>query len=318
MQEAIIAKSNDSLFYLFKKDADLFAPSIDLSKTNIAISHGDSFWSTGIWSVARLLTKNHPNVKFYLVKDDILAKGGENFIKQFDAIINPGAGDTYPRNIEEFTKKDCPFRNALEKHYQKMLELSDKFSIPYLGMCAGAQHFSLYHGGSLSLLNKNSINYAASSEINFIKGTIPYFQSLTKVQQDKVLSDCELPEVSFSGSRAHSFAAVIGKLGEDIQLGAVSGDDVAMSYAHNNGIKYATQYHPENAYRYHDEIYQKAWLDNFVDLAEKHHDHRVNNAMHPIEHFVDIKARLDTCTTAPTCVAGDNMKLCIITIKQFL
>ena len=243
----IIEKSKDPLFYLFKQDADLFSLSQDTSKTNIAISHGTSFWSTGIWSTARLLTKNHPNVKFYLVNDKVLAKGGEAFFKQFDAVINPGAGDdSYPRNAEGFKKEDCPFNNQLEKYYQNTLELSDKFAIPYLGICAGAQHFSMYHGGSLKLLNRDNIDYSASLDIKFVEGTLPYYLSLTKEQQTKALSDCDLPKISFSGDRAHSFAAIIGQLGDNIELGAISGDQVAMSYAHSNGIRYATQYHPEH------------------------------------------------------------------------
>lgn len=216
-------------------------------------------------------------------------------------------GDTYPTSYAAFTKKDCPFNYDLEKHYQTMLDLSYKFNIPYLGICAGAQHFSLYHGGSLSLLNKESINYDASRTINFIKGTLPYFLSLTKLQQSQVLQDCELPEVSFSGHRAHSFAAIIGKLGEDMQLGAIAGDDVAMSYAHSNGIRYATQFHPEHYYKYQDDnsINQRAWLDNFVELAEMYHAHRINNAIHPIEYISTIKDRLETCMVNPTCLAGE-------------
>ena len=306
----IIEKSKDPLFYLFKQDADLFSLSQDTSKTNIAISHGASFWSTEIWSTARLLTKNHPNVKFYLVNDKVLAKGGEAFFKQFDAVINPGAGDSYPRNSEGFKKEDCPFNNQLEKHYQNTLELSDKFAIPYLGICAGAQHFSMYHGGSLKLLNINDIDYSASLDIKFVEGTLPYYLSLTKEQQTKALSDCDLPKISFSGDRAHRFAAIIGQLGDNIELGAISGDQVAMSYAHSNGIRYATQYHPEHYYKYDNQnsnaLHQKAWLDNFVELAEMHHSHRMNNnIVHPIEHYTQIKARLEICITAPTCL-GDE------------
>lgn len=180
-------------------------------------------------------------------------------------------------------------------------------NIPYLGICAGAQHFSLYHGGSLTLLNKNSINYDVSNKINFVKGSLPYFLSLTKLQQNQVLHDCELPEISFEGLRAHSFAAVIENLGDNMQLGAVSGDDVAMAYAHGNGIRYATQFHPEHYYKNNDNnsINQKAWLDNFVELAEMYHEYRVNNDKHPIEYFAAVKDRLESCTVEPTCLAGE-------------
>lgn len=307
IEALVIEKSRDSLFYLFKKDSDLFSISHDKEFVNIAISHGNSIWSTGIWSAARLLSKNHPNVKFYLVKDDVLSKGGEGFINQFDAIINPGAGDTYPRKLEVFSKQDFPFNSNIEKHYQKMLEMSDKFQIPYFGICAGAQHFSLYNGGSLTKVTKE--DSADSKQINFIKGTLAYFLSLTLDQQHKALSECEFPEVSFSGDRAHSFAAVAEKLGDNIELGAVSGDDVAMSYASNNGISYATQFHPEHYYKDKDDnsIHQRALLDNFIDLAEIYHDYRVNNGFNPIMYYTEIKYRLDECMTAPTCLSGKDV-----------
>ena len=37
-----------------------------------------------------------------------------------------------------------------------------------------------------------------------------------------------------------------------------------------------------------------------------HHSHRMNdNIAHPIEHYTQIKARLEICITAPTCL-GDE------------
>ena len=82
------------------------------------------------------MNANNQDIQFYLVTDELLAKGGEAFLKQFDAVISQGAGDSYP-NIEEFAKEDCPFEMALENHYQNILDLTYKFNIPYLGMCAG-------------------------------------------------------------------------------------------------------------------------------------------------------------------------------------
>lgn len=291
LQDEVIEKSNDPLYSLFKEEVDLFLPSQDSSKTSIAISHGDGFWSDGLWSTSRLLVSNHPDVQFYLVKDDMVERGGEDFIKQFDAVINPGAGDSFPK-IEEFSKEDCSFDMPLEQHYQNMLNQTEQFHIPYLGMCAGAQHLSLYHGGKLKTVegyNKGQHN------MTFIKGTLSHFLSLNKDQQEKALSSCEFPEVTFKGDTAHHYAAVNDNLGGEMQLGAVSEDGVAMAYMHSN-IRFATQYHPEHHYSNSSEInHQALWLDHFVDMAIMHHDYRVNSGVHPMEYYANVQEKLSGC-----------------------
>jgi anthranilate/para-aminobenzoate synthase component II len=304
--ERVIELTKDSLFSLLKNNTDLFFLIEDSSKTNIAISHGDDFWSTGIWSTARIITKNYPNVKLYLVKDDMVKQGGEEFIKQFDAIINPGAGDTYPK-LDEFTKADCPFDMNLEKHYQNMLELSEQNNIPYLGMCAGAQHFSMYHGGTLKPLKGYS---HGQHEIKYIEGTYAHFMALTKAQQSDLLKTCNFPEVKFKGDTAHKYAAINEKLGENLELGAISEDNVAMSYAHNNGIRYATQFHPEHYYDNLNDantINQKAWINNFVELAQMHHDFRVNGEEHPTKVLADIMVKLNQCLKEQVCIGEDSL-----------
>jgi hypothetical protein len=77
-----------------------------------------------------------------------------------------------------------------------------------------------------------------------------------------------------------------------------------MAYAHEDGIRYATQFHPEHYYSSSNEnaAYQKAWIDNFLTLACMHHDYRVNNGSHPINHYQQIQQRLDVCIKLPTCL----------------
>lgn len=48
-------------------------------------------------------------------------------------------------------------------------------------------------------------------------------------------------------------------------------------------------------YSENNSIHQKAWINNFVELAEMHHNYRVNNHTHPIEYYAQVKAQLDTC-----------------------
>lgn len=306
LKDRVIEASKDSLFSLFKNDTELLSLAKDFNKTNIAISHESGFWSTGIWSTARIINKNYPDVKLYLVNNNMLEKGGEAFIRQFDAVINPGGGDSYP-TLHEFTKADCPFDMELERHYQNMLEISDQNNIPYLGICAGAQHFSMYHGGTLKPLKGYN---KGRHEIKYIEGTHSHFMALTKAQQSNLLKTCNFPEVVFQGDTAHNYAAVNEKLGNNLQLGAMSEDNIAMSYYHNNGIRYATQFHPEHYYNKIDDqnaIHQEAWINNFIELAQMHHDFRVNGGDHPIQIFSDISTRLTECLTNQICIAEDSV-----------
>jgi ankyrin repeat protein len=209
--DTVLSKTQDPLFHFYKPDNT--SSNLDPEKVHIAISNGEGFWSTGAWAVARLLMKEHKDVEFHLVSYDMLKQGGDNFIKQFDAFINPGAADSYPRNLSEFTKKDCQFSMELEQLYQLVLQKTDELKIPYLGICAGAQHFALYHQGTLAPLDGYNMG---KHEIEFVKGTTPYFLSLTPEQQWQALKVGIFPQVKFQGYTAHHFAALNGKIGQDI------------------------------------------------------------------------------------------------------
>lgn len=294
MFEAIIEKTKDPLFSLLKKDADLDFASKNKNKTYIAISEEDGNWSTGVWSASRLIAKKYPNVEFHLVNTDIVKKGGESFLKQYDGFINPGAGDSFPKT-PEFTKDDCSFSMPLELHYQHILEFSSKNNIPYLGMCAGAQHFALYNNAILNAVKGYNMG---QHQVTYIKGSLAYFQALTKTQQNNLLDSCEFPDISFKGDTAHHYAADSNNLGNNINLGALSEDNIAMSYCSVNGISCATQYHPEHQYDNLGEenaINQIVWLDNYVELAIMHHDFKVNNAPHPIQYMANVELRINEC-----------------------
>ena len=304
-RDIVLTRSNDSLFRFFKKEADLFEPSKHPEVTHIAISHGEGFWSTGLWSWARLASKEHDNVMFHLVNLEMLEQGGDEFIKQFDGWMNPGGGDDYPKKLE-FTIDDWETNIELIKTYQKALGKTFAFKIPSIGMCAGAQNFVLHHKGSLYPLK----GYVGGNhQMVYLKGTLPHFMAMTKDQQKTALEKCEFPEIIFKGDTAHHYAAVTYKLGERIQLGAISEDGVAMSFAHKNGLSYATQFHPEHYYHKTNDSttnHQKVWLDNFIDLANLHHDFRMGIREHPEVFFEQINERLEQCMETPTCLMGDG------------
>ena len=55
---------------------------------------------------------------------------------------------------------------------------------------------------------------------------------------------------------------------------ALSEDGVPMAYVHENGIRYATQFHPEHYYHFTNDSatdHQHTLLDNFIDIATMRH-----------------------------------------------
>jgi|GEM_PF-2041330 len=306
-KDEILDRTKDPLFNFFKKDADLFAPSKQPEVTHIAISHGEGFWSSGLWSWSRLATKEHPNVKFHLVTLNHIQKGGDPFIKQFDGWMNPGGGDDYPRDKQEFSKADWQSEMILIETYQTALDKTLEYKIPYTGMCAGAQNLVLNHNGYLQPVKGY---HGGGHTISYLKGTLSHFMAMTKAEQKTALDQCEFSDIAFKGMTAHGYAGVVGKLGEGIELGAISEGGVAMSYGHENGFRYATQFHPEGFYKRGSAgviNYQKSWLDNFIHQANMHHDFRIGQNSHPEVFFQYISERLKQCTSTPTCLAEDTL-----------
>ena len=309
LRDQVLERSKDPLFAFFRKEADLLSFSKDGSgKVHIGISHGEGYWSTGVNAAARLIMQDHPNVEFHMVTQAMLEKGGDAFVQQFNGWINPGGGDSYPAHLKEFSKTHWNPYLDTEHTYQYMLEKTEAFNIPYIGMCAGAQNFALYHGGYLYPLDGYD---QGKHTITYKEGTLAHYQSMTSMQQSHALKTCEFPKIEYKGDTAHHFAAVSGKLGEGLELGAVSEHDVPMAYAHINGIRFATQFHPEHYYDtpHQDENvnHQKSWLENFIHLTKMHHNFLHHDTIHPQVFMLQVKARIDKCMIEEVCVNDQSM-----------
>jgi gamma-glutamyl-gamma-aminobutyrate hydrolase PuuD/ankyrin repeat protein len=303
--DEVISKSNDPLFVFFKNGTSLTMPYKGFDqKAHIGISHGEHFWSSGINSFARLMMQNNPKMEFHLVTQDMLSKGGDEFIKQFNGWINPGSGDSYPRGVQEFDKSKWAQELDTEQIYQLMLDKTLEFNIPITGMCAGAQNLALYHTGYLYPLE----GYTTFGHTMIYKeGTLAHYHAMTAMQQITALKTCEFPVIQFKGDTAHHFAAVKDKLGEGLELGAVSEEGVPMAFVHDNGIRSATQFHPEHFYADGtDTNHQKSWLDNFAKLAEMHYDYMHNNGTHPLEYMEQVKEALHKCVVEEVCSSNAN------------
>jgi hypothetical protein len=81
-----------------------------------------------------------------------------------------------------------------------------------------------------------------------------------------------------------------------------------MAYAHKNGIRIATQYHPEHHYADTPSTkHEKAWLDNFVVLARLHHNHKVHGTVSPTECLQFVKQQLAQFTPDDTTSSVEAM-----------
>ena len=62
-----------------------------------------------------------------------------------------------------------------------------------------------------------------------------------------------------------------------------------MAYVHKNGIRYATQFHPEHYYHFTNDSatdHQRTLLDNFIDIATMHHNDVVGNT-HQLHDYLE-------------------------------
>jgi ankyrin repeat protein/gamma-glutamyl-gamma-aminobutyrate hydrolase PuuD len=271
----------NKLFHLALKDKDIdlveksFMQGAEIKETIIGISNILGQWSGPVLSVAEEAMRKEENIYFLPIAAKHVAN--EKFISQFSGFINPGAMDSFPRD-REFQLKDLDKSKMLsnEHLYQAVLDISNKYHIPYFGICSGSQHLILNHEG---YLNRTPGYLGGNHKAHFIHGTIPYFLSLDENEQEKALSECVMPEVTFPISTAHNFAGVNGKIAT-LKLAAVSEEGVVESFS-KGARQIGTQFHPEQYYFSSYDNYgpnrQKLIIDHFFEIC-KEHRHAINYA----------------------------------------
>jgi anthranilate/para-aminobenzoate synthase component II len=302
LSHLFLGRTNDPLYMLLKNVEEDDLPQLEAGKVHIAISHDANRWSTGVWAMARVTMHEQPDVQFHLVSQQLIDLYGPTLLEQFDGIINPGGADGYPRDVEKFTNKECKHELSIEQLYQTVATHTEMLNLPYLGMCAGAQHLALYHGSTLGPLSSSG-----AARIDFIPGTLPYFKTLTGTQQQALLQSCDMPEISYLADTAHHYGAYPNHMGPELELGAMLDGRIAMAYSHQNGLFAATQFHPEHCAGVSSEncVQQNAWLDSFVALARMHYEHVHGEGIAPLDYYAGVQARLAQCLSAPTSLAGD-------------
>ncbi len=194
------------------------------------------------------------NVIDYIKKDneigvvslDLKDTINEKFLSIFDGFINPGAGDTFPI-LEAF---DLSYLNPKYYHkeheyaYQNIINFAKVHSVPYLGLCNGAQHLILNNGGFIAkaLTPHNLVPHTLKVE----QGSIVHFLAMNEQEQELAITKGYFPDMEFLINTQHNFAGVNGRIGS-LELGGLSDEGVVEAVAlkfHQVGF----QFHPENMY----------------------------------------------------------------------
>jgi gamma-glutamyl-gamma-aminobutyrate hydrolase PuuD len=197
----------------------------------------------------------------------------EKFLSIFSGFVNPGAVDSYPQNMREFSLTDMDPESMLdlEKSYQKIIKHAIQNDKPYIGFCAGNQHLALYKGGKLKPVQ----GYGSDDhKAHFETGSIPYFYALTAPEQHALVKNCIMPNViAHNIHTAHSYAVVNDVKGTGLQIGALSEEGVVQSIAVS--IKQiGFQFHPEDHYDQasaYELNREKNILDNYFKMVVQYH-----------------------------------------------
>lgn len=223
-------------------------------------------------SLLRLLNRKLQKMKnVYHIDISLEIAQDEEMMQYFSGLVNPGASDTYPKHGKPFKINEMQKEKLLynEKVYQQIVAMAKKYDIPYLGICAGAQHLLLKNDGYLQ-----EVGYDGEVEIKLFPGTIPHFFFLNEHEKADILSSCKYENIVLEDAWvSHSFSGHIKNLGDEIKLGGVSIDDVPEAFS-LGANKIGLQFHPEMSVKEAEsedlERYFQ-FLDNVFGMFEGYH-----------------------------------------------
>ena len=237
----------------------------------IGLNHFGGEWTDSVRKVAEQKVAEHAGG--YIVNISLEIGQDEEIMKCISGFINPGAGDSFPRDEKPFAlaEMDEGRREYHEKVYQQVITMAKKLGIPYLGICAGSQHLVLNSGGYLK-----RGGHGGAMEVQFSAGTIPHYLLLTQEEKARALGSCDVEDLQINDAHtAHGYSGYRENLGEGVQLGAVSrgwwkSEVEAISLGAD---KIGTQFHPEKHYfdDYEGVNRHKQFLDSVFGIFEGYH-----------------------------------------------
>ncbi len=215
---------------------------------------------------------DHPNVILgYLTAEMLEDEGIEDL---FDGFIFPGENDSFmPGAKSAYSAQDL---GTLGTHvlpaeilYQRWIPRVLEKRVPMMGICAGAQHLMMAHGGSIGPAGNQDVEDAH----RILEYTVPYFMMLSQEKQDALLDRCEADPINlYKVYRQHAYAVLRSSIDnqDGFELAGESLDGDVMAFS-KGFLAVATQFHPEDYYfEGGDSPYQKRYLDTFIKLCEEH------------------------------------------------
>lgn len=254
----------EALEILLREEPDAFI----IGLTN---QHGQ--WSSPVLKTLISQIKDHKGNKAYLaILHDKLAKK-EYLLKHFSGLINPGAGDTYPEDSDEWSFELADIgggENGMAAHeitYQAIIDTSKKYAIPYIGICAGMQHLVLNHGGKLKARDN------LSWETTLHEGSGAHYMALTDTEKQAARENCKLSPLEFDSDYAHYFMGDSLYLGEGVTHDATSNGNYVAAVS-KDGYMFGFQFHPENEYHEKSEEVNRSKLiwDSFFGLCVEYNE----------------------------------------------
>ncbi len=232
-----IVKTNNKEHIKTLVNCDLFVKSDSIKLIGFANYVGE--WSRSV--IDYIKKDNHIGV----ISLDLEDTKDQKFLGIFDGFINPGAHDTFPGPAAfDLTYLDSGEHSNHEYAYQNVINFSKANSVPYLGLCNGAQHLILNSGGLVAkaATPHNHVPHTLKVEL----GTIVQFLAMNEQEQELAITNGYFPEMEFLINTQHNYAGVKGKIGS-LELGGLSDEGVVEAVAHKF-YQVGFQFHPENMY----------------------------------------------------------------------
>jgi gamma-glutamyl-gamma-aminobutyrate hydrolase PuuD len=266
-------KNNPAYFESLESDLKTF--------TLVPLFHAKARFQMGyIVSLAKHITQSSDHTLMPIVNECIF-----EFIDpiHFDGFIIPGASDTYPKANKKFidwASMHEPLPDEIL--YQKAYEIAERYQIPTFGICAGAQHLTLYRKGTVTKAVEGM------EQLTLNPFTWMHYMALSPESQKELLATCKAEAIVTDVARRHEYMPSINDLGEGVELaGTEDGVPLAFSRSFWN---LATQYHPEFQYITYLRSMQNGWetspaqrysvqmIDSFLEGCRSYH-HAIQKAL---------------------------------------
>lgn len=232
-------------------------------KAVVVLPKVEGFFNSDIISVMKKLTDEDPDITFYSLTD---AEINVDLYKVVNGIVLPGLYDNFPKD-KEFTLKDLDPSTMLpsEKLYQKIIESAKEAHVPLVGLCAGAQHMSLYHNATLMPVKGYVLGEHSATIKPISLGSLMF---MTAAEQKNALENCAPISISIPKiATAHHYAMKADTTTHDIFSVQGFSEEGVVEMVGDNRLMIGTQFHPEDSQ--HDPR-QKLFFLNFLKMAKTH------------------------------------------------